>query len=386
MGDVHRLGWTRESGIRRSNRGAPHVFGTRTRRTRPLKPLFPIVAFAMLFLGPCAASFAFDPNASWPAPGATDIAPRTVILHSADPFTPAEIGRAAPRDVPALLFLPQGASPTHRVPAVVLLHGSVGNYRERARRYGPPLASLGVAVLVPETYAARADLGRSFIGRALHITETMFDDDAYAGLRALAADPAIDASHVAIIGFSYGGMAAEYALQRTVADRFVPPSGPHFVGHVAYYAPCIARFADRRTTGAPLLMMYGGKDQLIHSGRCAQEAADLRAGGSAVTITVFPDAVHQWDGEMAPRLIGRHLADCAFRVDRDGTVHDATTGIAMTGPLTRGLILAACTGSRPWPIGRNAAVTAQSNRDLERFLGVAFAARTEGSPSDADHP
>ena len=340
----------------------------------------------MLFLGPCAASLAFDPDAPWPAPAAGGIAPRTVILHSADPFTPAEIGRAASRDVPALLFLPPGASPTHRVPAVVLLHGSVGNYRERARRYGPPLASLGVAVLVPETYAAREDLGRSFIGRALHITETMFDADAYAGLRALAANPAIDASRVALVGFSYGGMAAEYALQRTVADRFVPPSGPHFVGHVAYYAPCIARFADRRTTGAPLLMMYGGKDQLIHSDRCAQEAADLRAGGSAVTITVFPDAVHQWDGEMAPRLIGRHLADCAFRVDRDGTVHDATTGIAMTGPLTRGLILAACTGSRPWPIGRNAVVAAQSNRELERFLGVVFGARTEGSSARADGP
>ena len=333
-----------------------------------------LIAAAFWFLLPCAASRAFDPAAPWPDADATAIAPRTVILHSSDPFTPADIGRAAPRDVPALLFLPPGASAAQRVPAVVLLHGSVGNYRERADRYGPPLASLGVAVLVPETYASREDLGRSFIGRALQITETMLDADAYAALRLLVADPAIDPSRIALMGFSYGGMATEYALYRTVADRFVPPSGPHFAAHVAYYAPCIARFADTRTTGAPLLMMYGGKDQLIHPERCAQEADDMRAGGSAVKITVFPEAVHQWDGEMAPRLIGRHLADCAFRVDRDGTVHDAATGIAMTGPLTRGLILAACTGSRPWPIGRNEAVAAQSNRDLERFLGRVFAA------------
>ncbi len=294
------------------------------------------------------------------------------MLHSSDPFTAAEIGRAPRRDVPALLYLPPDASPSHRVPAVVLLHGSVGNTGERGRRYGAPLAALGVAVLVPETYGARADLGRSFIGRALHITETMFDADAYAGLRTLAADPEIDASRIALVGFSYGGMATEYAMYRTVADRLVPPSGPHFVAHVAYYAPCIARFDDSRTTGAPLLMMYGGKDQLIHPARCEQVAGDLRRGGSAVTVTVFPNAVHQWDGELAPRLIGRHLADCAFRVARDGTVHEAHTGIAMTGPLTRGLILLACTGSRPWPIGRDPAVASQSDGDLERFLASAF--------------
>ncbi len=326
----------------------------------------------LLAAAPVAAG-AFDGRAPWPDPDAVaSVLPRLVILHSSDPFTAADIGRAPRRDIPALLYLPPDASPSHKVPAVVLLHGSVGNYRERGRRYGAPLAALGVAVLVPETYAARADLGRSFLARALHITETMFDADAYAGLRTLAADPDIDALRIALVGFSYGGMATEYAMYRTIADRLVPPSGPHFAAHVAYYAPCIARFDDSRTTGAPLLMMYGGKDQLIHPARCEQVAGDLRRGGSAVTITVFPNAVHQWDGELAPRLIGRHLADCAFRVGRDGSVRDAHSGMAMAGALSRGLILLACTGSRPWPIGRDAAVASQSDGDLERFLGSAF--------------
>ena len=332
----------------------------------------PLLLLLLLTVAPAAAA-AFDGGAPWPDPDAVaSVLPRMVMLHSSDPFTAADIGRAPRRDVPALLYLPAGASASHRVPAVVLLHGSVGNIRERGRRYGAPLAALGVAVLVPETYAARTDLGRSFLGRALHITETMFDADAYAGLRTLAAYPGIDASRIALVGFSYGGMATEYAMYRTVADRLAPPSGPHFVAHVAYYAPCIARFDDSRTTGAPLLMMYGGKDQLIHPARCEQVAGDLSRGGSAVTITVFPNAVHQWDGELAPRLIGRHLADCAFRVARDGTVHDARTGIAMTGALSRGLILLACTGRRPWPIGRDAAAASQSDGDLERFLGSAF--------------
>jgi len=308
----------------------------------------------------------------WPDPEAVhDVAPVDVTLASSDPFTPADLGRSASRSVRAQLYLPPGASASHKVPAVVLLHGSVGNYEERGYRYGLPLAELGVAVLVVETYASRTDLATSFIGRALHITETMFDADAYAGLKALAARSDIDASHVALMGFSYGGMATTYALNDIIADR-LDPNGPRFVAHVALYAPCIARFDDSRTTGAPLFMLYGGRDELIHADRCAEIARDLRGGGSAVTVVSYPNAVHQWDGEMKPRLIGRHLADCRFEVDRLGRVHEAKTGVSMSNPLMRGIVLASCTGDRPWPIGRDEAVVAKSNADLERFLRGVF--------------
>ena len=330
------------------------------------------LAACLSLLLPLRAAPALEPGAPWPDPATvTDVHPVTIALASADPFTPADWKRAAPRTVPALLYLPPGASAAHPVPAVVLLHGSIGNYRERGFRYGLPLAAQGVAVLIPETYAARADLGHSFIGRALHITETMFDADAYAALDALRHRPDIDAAHVTLIGFSYGGMATQYAATATIADRFAR-SGERFAGFVSYYGPCIARFDDVRTTAAPLLMMYGGRDQLIDHARCAAVADDALRGGSAVTVVDFPDAVHQWDGEMAPRLIGRHLAACDFRVDRQGLVHDRRTGLAMTGPISRGVILFLCTGSRPWPIGRDEAVTAQSDAVLSRFLGTVF--------------
>ena len=328
-----------------------------------------VCAVLAALLQPAAA---LVPGAPWPDPDSvTAIHPVAIDLHSADPFTPADWKRAAPRIVHAQLFLPPEASPTHRVPAVVLLHGSVGNYQERGWRYGLPLAAQGVAVLVAETYASRTDLGQSFIGRALHITETMFDADAYAALDALAHRPEIDAAHVALMGFSYGAMATQYAATRTIADRF-SHAGERFAGFASYYGPCIARFDDVRTTGAPLLMMYGGRDQLIDQGRCAQVADDFRRGGSAVTVIDYRQAVHQWDGEMAPRLIGRHLAACDFRVDAGGIIHDRRTGIVMTGPITRGVILFLCTGGTPWPIGRDDAVVAQSNADLTRFLAGIF--------------
>ncbi len=323
------------------------------------------LALLSVLAGPADAA---SLDGAWPDPDrVTGVRVIQVALASSDPFAPADAGLGRKRSVAGVLYLPPEASPGHRVPAIVLLHGSVGNYAERGYRYGLPLAAMGVAVLVAETYASRADLARSFIGRALNITETMFDADAYAALDLLSQRPDIDRAHVGLVGFSYGGMAATYALQETVAARLARP-GERFAAVASYYAPCIARFDDVRTTGAPLLMMYGGRDELIHADRCAAVANDLRRGGSAVTIVDYPEAVHQWDGEMAPRLIGRHLADCDFRVDRHGIVHDRNTGLVMTGPLTRGIILGLCTGSRPWPIGRDDAVVARSNAELGRFL------------------
>ncbi|MBE7210374.1 MAG: dienelactone hydrolase family protein [Gluconacetobacter diazotrophicus] len=331
-----------------------------------------LACWALLILA-APAALAADRFDAWPDPaGVHDITPVTVELRSSDPFMPSDIGRAKLRTVRALLYLPPGASAAHRVPAVVLLHGSLGNVAERGYRYGLPLAAAGIAVLVPETYGSRADLATSFIGRALHITETMFDADAYAGLRFLSSRPDIEPGHVALVGFSYGGMAATYALYDTVARRLAP-DGQHFAAHVAFYGPCIARFRDSRTTGAPLLMLYGGQDQLIDPERCAQVADDLRGGGSPVQVVDYRDAVHQWDGELDRQLIGRHLAACRFTVDRFGVVHDGTNGMAMSDPLFRGLALALCTEDRPYPIGRDDAVVKRSDRDLLHFLSAAFA-------------
>jgi dienelactone hydrolase len=313
-----------------------------------------------------AAPHITDP---WPDPASVaGITPQSVTFPSESPFTPADIARdPPPASVPAQLYLPPHAAPNHSTPAVILLHGAAGLVHQRGSVYGPQLAAMGVAVLVVDTFGARRDLAESFIGRVINITETMFVADAYAGLRYLAARPEIDAHHVALAGFSWGGMATTYALYAQLADALAPP-GLRFVGHVAFYAPCIARFADSRTTGAPLLMLYGADDELIRPDRCAQIADDLRSGGSSVAVIAYPGAVHQWDGGMERRMIGRNISACRFNVARDRSVWDSRTWLPMTGPYTRGAILALCASSQPYPIGRDDAVRALSNRDFGRFL------------------
>jgi dienelactone hydrolase len=309
----------------------------------------------------------------WPDPDAVQgVRQERISFQSVDPFAPRDIGRAPARTVHGLLFLPATAAPDHATPAVVMLHGSAGMIADRAK-YGPQLAAMGVAVLLVETYDSRRDLGAGFIERVLNITETMFVADAYAALAYLAARPEIDPHRVALAGFSYGGMATEYALYAQMADALAP-DGLRFVGHVAFYAPCIARFVDSRTTGAPLLMLYGGQDELMQPERCERLADELRGGGSQVDIIVYPGAVHQWDGGMERRLIGRQLRGCRFRVERDGTVRDENTFLPMSGPFLRKLILGLCTSGRPYPIGRDDAVRAKSNRDFGIFLSRVFGA------------
>ena len=320
----------------------------------------------------------------WPDPASlADIQGVPVSWPSSSPFAIEDIG-GDPDDAPPTtalgrFYLPPGPHAARSVPAVVLLHGSGGVLASRELTYAPQLARMGVAALVVDSFGARRDRGTEFIERVLNITETMMLADAYSGLGFLATRPEIDPRRVVLTGFSYGAMATMYALYAQVADKLAPPlpNGERlrFAGHVAFYGPCIARFDDSRTTGAPLLMLIGGRDQITDQRRCAEIAADLRRGGSRVDTIVYPEAVHQWDGAFAPRLIGRNLAGCSFRVERDGTIRDTRTGLAMSGPFRRKIILGLCTlGAGPYPIGRDDRVRAQASADYGHFLAGIFAA------------
>jgi dienelactone hydrolase len=311
-------------------------------------------------------------DGAWPDPEQLEsVAGQPVTFPSSSPFSLTDVGPDSEKDPPttaqATLFLPKRASPTSRAPAVVLLHGAAGVQDARDLTYGRQLAAMGVAALSVDAFAS------SFLERLIEITEAMLLADAYGGLRYLAARPDIDARHIALVGFSYGGMATLYAAQAMVAERY-SPDGLRFAGHAAFYAPCIARFDDKRATGAPVLMLMGGKDQLVDKRRCAEAAQDLRAGGAKVETVVYPEAMHQWDGAWAgPRRMSRNLADCAFAVRQSGLVQDTFTFMPMLGPTTRKLILAACANSDGYLIGRDDSVRAQSNRDLGRFLETVLA-------------
>ena len=359
----------------RRSREARRPTGRRPGRRTSLAAL--AAAAAILALVPAGAA-AWRLREPWPAPAeVADIAGADIAFPSSSPFTPADAPDAEPTTALGRLYLPRhhpgGARPPSRsVPAVVMLHGAGGVLPAREHTYGRQLAAMGAAALVVDAFGARRDRATGFAERLVEITETMALADAYAALRHLARHhPEVDPRRVVLLGFSYGAMAAMYGVPAVVAERLAP-GGERFAGHVAFYGPCVARFDDVRTTGAPVLMLYGEGDELIDPARCAEFADDLRRGGSRATVVAYPGAVHQWDGGTPLRPIGRLLGACRLRVGPDGRVRDARTGLPMSGPLLRRLILGACVEDRPYLIGADEAVRARSNRDLGRFLDAVF--------------
>jgi len=309
----------------------------------------------------------------WPAPGA--VIERQVSFPSSTPFTLADVGDpddAPPLEARATLYLPPGASADDPVPAVVLLHGAAGILSMREPAYARQLASLGVAAMVVDAYGARHDIAATFVDRLLNITEAAVLADAFAALDYLNGLPEVDGERVVLVGFSYGGMAATYAVYEEVASRLAL-NGERFAGHVAFYAPCIARFEDNRTTGAPLLMLAGTGDAIVDPARCAEIAGDMEAGGSQVTAVYYDGAYHQWDGRFdGPRPIGRNLAPCNFLVDEDGDVYDAGSWLPMDGPFMRKLILGLCSDPDGYLIGRDDEIRARAIVDWSRFLNSIF--------------
>ena len=323
----------------------------------------------LLITGPARA--AADLLGPWPnGPSLRGIVSEPVTFASHSPFTLGDVGAGAELDPPTeavgTLYLP--AASDAPVPAVILLHGASGVRGMREQTYGRQLAAMGIGALVIDAFAPRRDMARGFIERILNITETMLIADAYAGLRYLAARPEIDGERVVMMGFSYGGMVSVISAYAQVAALFAP-DGQRFAGHVSYYGPCIARFADPRTTGAPVLMLFGDGDAIMNADRCAEIVADLERGGSVARMIVYPGARHQWDGSRTvPWRAPRHLADCAVTVDADGDVYDDLTHLPMMGPNTRRIILGLCSDGDGYLVARDDAVRERSNQDFGRFL------------------
>ena len=341
--------------------------------------LFLLVACLTLAAGLAGRVMALDLPDAWPEAGADP--GRPVRFPSLSPFTPAQVADAPPVTGVGTLFLPEPAGNARPAPAVVLLHGSSGVLAARELAYARQLARLGVAALVVDSFASRRDLATDYVDRLLAITESMLEADAYAALAWLSSRSDLDATRVALVGFSYGGLASLYAANAGVADRLA--RGPRrFAGHAAYYAPCIGEFADPRTTSAPVLMQAGILDETIDAERCRATAEAFRRGGSDTRLVTHEGAHHQWDGAPgADWRPSRGIRACRFRVEADGRVRDLRTRVAMTGRATRTLAAGLCADGDGYQIRADAVVPARSTAELARFLNRVLGA---ASPTPAD--
>ena len=283
--------------------------------------------------------------------------------------------KAANLEIVSDLYLPEGAGSPGKgpFPAMVILHGSGGEWGGRGKRHAEFLIEHGIAALVVDTFEAR-NLTRDtrYIARLQQANLPDQVVDAFAALAMLKAHPKIDANRIGVMGYSMGGVAALLAAHAAIAEPLMG-DGAGFSLHVGFYPPCFVTTADTRTTGAEIVALWGTEDKSTDKPACEAYMETLETGGSRVEIHWMEGAVHAWNS-LSPEKYFRTAprgSPCNYVVNADGTVWETVTGQAASADRPFMNVMADCSG-QGYSIGHNADADAAANRILldaiRRFL------------------
>jgi dienelactone hydrolase len=279
----------------------------------------------------------------------------------------------APAVISGMLFMPKAAH--GKIPAMIIAPGSSGVGKKDLERWVPLFTNGGIAAFVVDSFTQRGIVSTSEDQSLL--SPAANDADALAALKLLATHPLIDRDRIGIIGFSRGGATA----LATALDRFrrgMIDDDLKFAAHVAFYPPCGLRYwaASNPTTGAPIMMALGEKDDYTPITPCLDYASEMKRLGVDVSTIVYPNAYHGFDGvtnfhAWAPRV--QQSAKCPqFEIDIDTWEYR----LLSTGERFKTLkALEAAIGqcrSTGATVGSNRAAAKKAEQDVMEFLTKAF--------------
>lgn len=258
------------------------------------------LAIAHICAGPAMAQSSAQPVPASPseAANARAIAPdvKTNLVTFPLP-APAQALRGIGRlQIPTDLSTPEATEQAARtpVPAVVIVHGT-GGMDAKGPMYAQALNAAGIATLEIDLWSPRG-LAGGWDGRPQHVKETL--PDAFGALTYLASLPRIDARHIGIMGFSWGGVVSMLTANTGYAAQ-MSPSGLRFAAHLPYYPVCFAYnrlpgYPFKDLTGAPVYILTGADDKYDNDATmCEKQVAALPATDRAqVRVKVYPGAEH----------------------------------------------------------------------------------------------
>jgi len=203
--------------------------------------------------------------------------------------------QAAQGVLPVTLYRPAGAGP---FPFVVLLHGCGGlthqaSWTQWVRPWADLFRAHGIGTAVVDSFGPRGvdqvctgDVAAWAVRRA---------DDAYSVRAWLAAQPDVDAQHIAVMGMSNGGRTVLAAL-RTTLRRPAP-----FAAGVALYPGCQTDVSS--TFAAPLLVLIGHADTVTPAHFCEQMHAAQPASAPELRLVIYPRGPHTFDMHLPDRTV-----------------------------------------------------------------------------------
>ncbi|PJI43845.1 dienelactone hydrolase family protein [Ferrovibrio sp.] len=210
-------------------------------------------------------------------------------------------GEAQSGQASVTIWLPSMPSPTARdgrVAAVMIGH-SIGGWKDGSEGvYVKPLLKAGYAVLGLDHFGPRGIKRAADVPGAISPITPV--SDALLALKLAATHPAIDPARIGIMGLSMGGITSEHSAYEFVRRKVLGNSDLKFAAHVPFYAPCANVFSNDGgpvTTGAPMLKLYGGKDETTPREKCERIDAIARAGepGLRWQSHWYADAYHAWE-------------------------------------------------------------------------------------------
>ena len=274
-----------------------------------------------------------------------------------------------------LLVLPPEASAENPVPAVVIMHGSGGDWSGRSVYLANRLASNGIAGFAVDTFVARnlrsTDDYFERISKASIFSQII---DGLNALQALQQHPYIQGDKVAATGFSLGAAAALYSMFEPVATGVLGEQGPRFSAYASFYAGCSFDFEDFRVEGSPVLIMMGEKDEGMSIDRCLWLQQKLQQQNVDVELEVYADAGHGWELPY-PQAFQPGLAvtrDCIMLWTESGETIEQSSGHSIDTPWGAALAFSQCSSRDGYTMGRNEAAMEQSWQDFFSFLQRAW--------------
>lgn len=193
-----------------------------------------------------------------------------------------------PYKVSGVLYLPENtASP---VPAIVLVHGTAGIDR-RGQLYRRPLLDAGIGIFEVDF---KTGIYRGTTDRPKPDT---FPPMAFAALKELRKQPAVDPNRIGIMGFSLGGNTAlRTAMESNVKQWMGDDKG--FAAFALFYPVCdhfTKEFekSGSKLTGGPMIIFYGTEDS-YGDGKAVPELKSLLATkyGFHATTVEYAGATH----------------------------------------------------------------------------------------------
>jgi dienelactone hydrolase len=216
-------------------------------------------------------------------------------------------GNASPGKAALTIWLPPGNGPF----AAVVIGHSIGGWKDFAEgSYVKPLLDAGYVVAGLDHFGPRGIARAADVPGAISPITPV--SDALLALRLIATHPKVDPARIGVMGLSMGGITSELSAYEFVRRKVLGDGPLKFAAHVPFYAPCGNIFSSEKgafTTGAPMLKLYGGKDETTPRDKCERIDALVRAAepGLKWRSHWYDDAYHAWENPMAPRFFSGHV-------------------------------------------------------------------------------